>query len=113
MPPPHLFPRLTPRSPIPGLLHPLPTTALPPPAPHSHDNRRGGGPAGGAAAAGHLQLADPEARLAAFERQFGEYGGVNASIEVSTTFTVLEADTLPQIFSGQKGPDATHGGCYL
>lgn len=111
-------------------------------------------------------LADPEARLAAFERQFGEYGGVNASVEVSTTFTgagkcfcaglepwllrgwwrcsslrtpaawpwhvvpgtthgppcclppcpalaVLEADTLPQIFTGQKGPDAAHGGCYL
>ncbi len=37
--------------------------------------------------AAHLQLDDPEARLAAFERQFGEYGGVNASIEVSTTFT--------------------------
>ena len=108
----------------------------------------------------HLQLSDPEARLAAFERQFGEYGGVNASIEVSTTFTgelyaawaalwhgcpakqppmhpvlpgghdpssqppmhpsptgprlaVLEADTLPQFFTGQKGPDAAHGGCYL
>ena len=28
-------------------------------------------------------------------------------------FAVLEADTLPQIFTGQKGPDAAHGGCYL
>ncbi len=26
---------------------------------------------------------------------------------------VLEADTLPQIFTGQKGPDTAHGGCYL
>lgn len=30
--------------------------------------------------------------------------------QVSTTFTVLDADTLPQIFAGEKGPA---GGCYL
>jgi hypothetical protein len=30
---------------------------------------------------------DPVARLASGVREYGEYGGVNASIEVSTTFT--------------------------
>eukprot|EP00887_Chlorella_sp_A99_P007420 scaffold2.g7420.t1 len=54
--------------------------------------------------------ADPAERLARSQREFGEYGGVNASIECSTTFTVLEADTLPDIFAGAKGPE---GGCYL
>lgn len=34
-----------------------------------------------------LLEADPEARLAAMQREFGEYGGVNASVETSTTFT--------------------------
>ena len=37
-------------------------------------------------------------------------GGVNASIECSSTFTVLHADTLPQIFAGKQGPAE---GCYL
>lgn len=32
-------------------------------------------------------LADPVARLAASRKEFGEYGGVNAAIECSTTFT--------------------------
>jgi len=36
---------------------------------------------------------------------------VNMSIETSTTFTVMHADTLPEIFSGLKGPE--EGGCYL
>lgn len=40
----------------------------------------------------------------------GEYGGVNASIENSVTYTVLEAGTLPAIFDGKLGPEA---GCYL
>lgn len=57
-----------------------------------------------------LEEEDPAARLADSRREFGEWGGVNAGIEVSTTFTVLEADTLPQIFAGEKGPS---GGCYL
>ena len=34
----------------------------------------------------------------------------NAGIEVSTTFTVLHPDTLPDLFSGKKGPKE---GCYL
>lgn len=36
---------------------------------------------------------------------------MNASIENSVTFTVLDADTLPQIFQGKLGPE--EGGCYL
>jgi methionine-gamma-lyase len=33
------------------------------------------------------------------------------SIEASTTFTVMQAGTMPEIFRGQLGPD--QGGCYL
>ncbi|HED66082.1 MAG TPA: aminotransferase class I/II-fold pyridoxal phosphate-dependent enzyme [Planctomycetes bacterium] len=54
---------------------------------------------------------DPIESLARMRHEFGEHGGVNMSIETSTTFTVLDADTMPQIFHGQRGPD--EGGCYL
>ena len=54
---------------------------------------------------------DPVERLAALRHEFGEHGGVNMSIEASTTFTVMEAGTMPEIFQGQLGPD--EGGCYL
>lgn len=54
---------------------------------------------------------DPCAAMAAIRHEFGEHGGVNLSIEASTTFTVLHADTMPEIFRGQVGPDK--GGCYL
>ncbi|MBU2712414.1 aminotransferase class I/II-fold pyridoxal phosphate-dependent enzyme [Zooshikella harenae] len=50
-------------------------------------------------------------RLANAKHEFGEHGGVNMSIEASSTFTVMEANTLPEIFQGQKGPQ--QGGCYL
>jgi methionine-gamma-lyase len=43
--------------------------------------------------------------------EFGEHGGVNMSIEASTTFTVMHAGTMPEIFHGHLGPD--EGGCYL
>jgi len=43
--------------------------------------------------------------------EFGEHGGVNMSIEASTTFTVMHAQTMPEIFHGRRGPEA--GGCYL
>lgn len=36
---------------------------------------------------------------------FGEHGGVNASVEVSTTFTVMNARTLEDIFKGEKDPE--------
>ena len=57
------------------------------------------------------QQLDPVERLAALRHEFGEHGGVNMSIEASTTFTVLEAGTMPEIFNGRLGPD--DGGCFL
>jgi methionine-gamma-lyase len=57
------------------------------------------------------QPTDPVERLAALRHEFGEHGGVNMSIEASTTFTVMEAGTMPEIFQGRLGPDA--GGCFL
>jgi methionine-gamma-lyase len=49
--------------------------------------------------------------MAAMRHEFGEHGGVNMSIEASTTFTVMQAMTMPDIFHGLRGPD--EGGCYL
>ena len=54
---------------------------------------------------------DPVERLANLRHEFGEHGGVNMSIEASTTFTVMEAGTMPEIFQGRLGPD--DGGCFL
>ena len=54
---------------------------------------------------------DPVASLADVKREFGEHGGVNMSIEASTTFTVMQAETMPDIFCGRLGPDT--GGCFL
>ncbi|MGH8443393.1 MAG: PLP-dependent transferase, partial [Nevskiaceae bacterium] len=54
---------------------------------------------------------DPIEALAKARHEFGEHGGVNMSVEASTTFTVMEAGTMPAIFQGQRGPDT--GGCYL
>jgi len=53
---------------------------------------------------------DPIRSLAETRHEFGEHGGVNMSVEASTTFTVMEPDTMPEIFAGAKGPE---GGCYL
>ncbi|MBK7404458.1 MAG: aminotransferase class V-fold PLP-dependent enzyme [Phycisphaerales bacterium] len=53
---------------------------------------------------------DPERSLAEVRHEFGEHGGVNMSIEASTTFTVLDAELMPEIFQGHRGPE---GGCYL
>jgi methionine-gamma-lyase len=54
---------------------------------------------------------DPIASLANLRHEFGEHGGVNMSVEASTTFTVIEPATMPKIFQGQLGPET--GGCYL
>ncbi len=54
---------------------------------------------------------DPERALVRIRREFGEHGGVAPSIERSSTFTVLESGTMPEIFGGLKGPQ--EGGCYL
>lgn len=54
---------------------------------------------------------NPMESLADMRHEFGEHGGVNMSIETSTTFTVMQAETLPEIFRGHKGPE--EGGCFL
>lgn len=54
---------------------------------------------------------DPEQAITEARREFGEHGGVAPSIERSSTFTVMEAGQMPEIFSGARGPD--RGGCYL
>jgi methionine-gamma-lyase len=54
---------------------------------------------------------DPIESLAELKHEFGEHGGVNLSIETSSTFTVMDAETLPEIFQGHRGPD--EGGCFL
>jgi len=53
----------------------------------------------------------PIEALADLRHEFGEHGGVNMSIEASSTFTVLDPETMPEIFRGEKGPD--NAGCYL
>jgi len=54
---------------------------------------------------------NPVETMANTRHEFGEHGGVNMSVEASTTFTVLKSGTMPEIFHGEKGPD--QGGCYL
>jgi methionine-gamma-lyase len=54
---------------------------------------------------------DPEKAMADVRREFGEHGGVTPSISRSSTFTVLEPGTMPEIFDGLRGPDK--GGCFL
>ncbi len=58
-----------------------------------------------------MKTFDPIESLANMRHEFGEHGGVNMSIETSTTFTVMAADTMPAIFQGHRGP--SEGGCYL
>ncbi|XP_030468522.2 methionine gamma-lyase-like [Syzygium oleosum] len=48
---------------------------------------------------------DPAAALASARHEFGEHGGVNMSIEASTTFTVMEPETMQRMFAGELGPD--------
>jgi len=54
---------------------------------------------------------NPVETLANTRHEFGEHGGVNMSVEASTTFTVMHSNIMPEIFGGKKGPD--RGGCYL
>ncbi len=58
-----------------------------------------------------MKTRNPVETLANAHHEFGEHGGVNMSVEASTTFTVLHSRTMPEIFRGQKGPE--QGGCYL
>jgi methionine-gamma-lyase len=64
------------------------------------------------------QSFDPLAEMARARHEFGEHGGVNLSIEASTTFTVMAAETMPRIFHGERGPfslgpGGDTEGCYL
>jgi len=52
---------------------------------------------------------DPLESLAEMRHEFGEHGGVNMSIEASTTFTVMRAGDLPRLFKGQVGPETGEG----
>ena len=53
---------------------------------------------------------NPIEDLAHLRHEFGEHGGVNMSVEASTTFTVIDPETMPDLFQGRAGPDK---GCYL
>lgn len=54
---------------------------------------------------------DPEKAMISIRREFGEHGGVAPSIERSSTFTVLNPGTMPEIFEGKMGHEQE--GCYL
>jgi len=58
-----------------------------------------------------MKAFNPEQAMINIRREFGEHGGVAPSIERSSTFSVLEPGTMPEIFQGVKTPVA--GGCYL
>ena len=58
-----------------------------------------------------MQTFNPERALWETRREFGEHGGVTPSIARSSTFTVMEPGTMPEIFEGLRGPDK--GGCFL
>ena len=57
-----------------------------------------------------MSKAGPVERMAGIRHEFGEHGGVNMSIEASSTFTVMAPGTLPEMFEGKRGPQE---GCYL
>ncbi len=57
-----------------------------------------------------MTASDPIERLARLRHEFGEHGGVNMSIEASTTFTVMKPGTMPELFAGRKSAPE---GCYL
>ncbi|BBO80111.1 aminotransferase class I/II-fold pyridoxal phosphate-dependent enzyme [Desulfosarcina ovata] len=54
---------------------------------------------------------NPEQALSETRREFGEHGGVTPSISRSSTFTVMDPETMPEIFGGVRGPE--EGGCFL
>lgn len=53
---------------------------------------------------------NPIEDLAHLRHEFGEHGGVNMSVETSSTFTVIDPETMPDLFEGRAGPKK---GCYL
>jgi methionine-gamma-lyase len=58
-----------------------------------------------------MQKFNPEQALWECVREFGEHDGVVPSISRSSTFSVREPRTMPEIFKGIRGPDK--GGCFL
>ena len=58
-----------------------------------------------------MKTFDPEQAITQVRREFGEHGGVSPSISRSSTFTVMDPCTMPEIFQGLRSPD--DGGCYL
>jgi methionine-gamma-lyase len=58
-----------------------------------------------------MQSYNPEQALFEAKREFGEHGGVAPSISRSSTFTVMDPVSMPDIFSGVKSP--LKNGCYL
>ena len=58
-----------------------------------------------------MQSFNPEQMMVQDKREFGEHGGVAPSISRSSTFTVMEPGTMPDIFQGERGPEK--GGCFL
>ena len=58
-----------------------------------------------------MQIYNPEQAIWEVRREFGEHGGVAPSISRASTFTVMEPGTMPEIFSGIRGPEK--GGCFL
>lgn len=58
-----------------------------------------------------MQKFNPEQVLSEIRREFGEHGGVTPSISRSSTFTVMDPTTMPDIFQGLRGPEK--GGCFL
>jgi methionine-gamma-lyase len=57
-----------------------------------------------------MTVRNPIEDLAHLRHEFGEHGGVNMSVEASSTFTVIDPETMPALFQGRAGPDK---GCYL
>lgn len=58
-----------------------------------------------------MQKFNPEQAICETRREFGEHGGVAPSISRSSTFTVMDPGTMPEIFEGLRGP--YKDGCYL
>lgn len=58
-----------------------------------------------------MQNYNPEQALWECGRELGEHDGVVPSISRSSTFSVREPHTMPEIFEGLRGPDK--GGCFL
>ncbi len=58
-----------------------------------------------------MQTYNPEQALFETKREFGEHGGVTPSIARSSTFTVMDPASMPEIFSGAKSP--LKNDCYL